>query len=221
MIKAIIFDMDGLMFDTETLSIQMWLKAAKMQNYDLPIDITYMLLGYNGKQIYNTFLEYFKDNNNVDVDRLVNDYYQNYNNYLLKYGPKKKFYIEEILNYLHRRNITLAIASSSEKEIIINNINKTNLTLYFTEIISGFEVKLSKPNPDIFLLLANRLKVKPSECLVLEDSKNGILAAKAAGMQTIMVPDLYIPDDAIKAKCNFLVKDLKEALKIIEDNYIR
>lgn len=215
--KAVIFDMDGLMFDTETLSVDIWVYAAKKQDYKMPRDIALNMLGLNKEQIHNAFREYFKDNTKFDVDRYMDDYYEYMGEYLFNDGPEKKYYIEEILKYLKENNIPVAVASSSEKEYINNNLEKTKLTGYIDEIVSGCEVKKSKPNPDIFLKVAEKLSVNPDECIVLEDSKNGILAGNSAGMTVIMVPDLYKAEENIKEKIDYIAKDLFEAKNIIEN----
>lgn len=215
--KAVIFDMDGLMFDTEKLSVDMWLYAAEKQDYKMPRAVALSILGSNKEQIYSTFREYFKDNEKFDVDRYMDDYYKYMGAHLFKDGPEKKYYIEEILKYLKDNKIPVSVASSSEKEYINNNLEKTNLTDYIDEIVSGCEVEKSKPNPDIFLKAAEKLSVKPEECIVLEDSKNGILAGNGANMTVIMVPDLYEAEESIKDKIDYIAKDLSEAKKIIEN----
>lgn len=215
--KAVIFDMDGLMFDTEKLSVHMWIYAAEKQGYKMPREVALSILGSNKEQIYSTFREYFKDNERFDVDRYIDDYYKYMGEHLFKEGPEKKYYIEEILKYLKEKNIPVAVASSSEKKYIDNNLNKTQLTGYINKIVSGCEVEKSKPNPDIFLKAAEKLSVKAEECIVLEDSKNGILAGNSAGMTVIMVPDLYEAEESIKGKIDYIAKDLREAKKIIEN----
>ena len=215
--KAVIFDMDGLMFDTETLSVDIWIYAAEKQDYKMPREMALSILGSNKEQIYSTFKEYFKNNRDFDVDRYMDDYYKYMGECLFRDGPKKKYYIEEILKYLKDNNIPVAVASSSDRDYIDNNLEKTKLTSYINEIVSGCEVEKSKPNPDIFLKAADKLSVKAEECIVLEDSKNGILAGNSAGMTVIMVPDLYEAEESVKEKIDYIAKDLLEAKKIIEN----
>lgn len=221
MVKAVIFDMDGLMFDTETLSMNMWIKAALDQNYDMKLDVALKILGSNKESIYNFFKDYFKNNKDFDVDRYMEDYYRYMDEYLFKKGPEKKFFIKEILDFLKENNILTAVASSSELNYINNNLEKTDLDRYIDEKVSGSDVKQSKPFPDIFLEAARKLGVNPEECIVLEDSKNGVIAGKSAGMKVIMIPDLYNPEDDVKNKVDYIAKDLEVAKKIIEDKYLR
>ncbi len=214
--KAVIFDMDGLMFDTEKLSMDMWVYAAKKQDYDMPMEVALSILGSNKEQIYRIFKEYFKDKDKFDLDRYMEDYYRYMGQHLFEKGPEKMYYIEELLKYLKENNIPVAVASSSEKKYIENNLEKTSLTGYIDEIVSGSEVENSKPNPEIFLKAADKLGVKAEDCIVLEDSKNGILAGNSANMTVIMVPDLYQAEESLKEKIDYLVENLFEAQKVIE-----
>lgn len=214
--KAVIFDMDGLMFDTEKLSVDMWILAAFDQNYKMPRKVALSILGSNKEQIYNTFNEYFKDEKDFNVDKYLEDYYRYMGEHLFNEGPEKKYYIEELLQYLEENNIPVAVASSSDRRYIDNNLEKTGLKKYINEIVSGCEVEKSKPNPDIFLKAAEKLGVAPEDCIVLEDSKNGILSGNSANMTVIMVPDLYEAEESIKDKIDYIVKDLSEAEVVIE-----
>ena len=215
-IKAVLFDMDGLMVDTESLATEAFIHSAKKQGYDMTKEETLMVLGFTTKSIYEFWENYFK-NSDVSGKQLVDDHYKYIENVLFTTGPKKMPYIEELLKYLKESNYKVAVASSSNMNHIINNMEKTGLKKYIDEFASGAEVKNGKPAPDVFLLAAERLGVEPKKCLVLEDSKAGVIAGSSAGAKVIMVPDMFKPDEECKERTYRIVGNLGEVISILED----
>ena len=216
-IKAVLFDMDGLMVDTESLATEAFIHSAKKQEYDMTKEETLLVLGFTTKSIYEFWENYFK-NSDVSGKQLVDDHYKYIENVLFTTGPKKMPYIEELLKYLKENNYKVAVASSSNMNHIINNMEKTGLKKYIDEFASGAEVKNGKPAPDVFLLAAERLGVEPKKCLVLEDSKAGVIAGSSAGAKVIMVPDMFKPDDECKEKAYKIVNNLGEVINMLEEN---
>lgn len=215
-IKAVLFDMDGLMVDTESLATEAFIHSAKKQGYDMTKEETLLVLGFTTKSIYEFWENYFK-NSDVSGKQLVDDHYKYIENILFTTGPRKMPYIEELLKYLKESNYKVAVASSSNMDHIINNMEKTGLKKYIDEFASGAEVENGKPAPDVFLLAAERLGVKPEECLVLEDSKAGVLAGSSAGAKVIMVPDMFKPDEECKERTYRIVGNLGEVISILEE----
>ena len=215
-IKAVLFDMDGLMVDTESLATEAFIHSAKKQGYDMTKEETLLVLGFTTKSIYDFWENYFK-NSDVSGKQLVDDHYKYIENILFTTGPRKMPYIEELLKYLKESNYKVAVASSSNMDHIINNMEKTGLKKYIDEFASGAEVENGKPAPDVFLLAAERLGVKPEECLVLEDSKAGVLAGSSAGAKVIMVPDMFKPDEECKERTYRIVGNLGEVISILEE----
>ena len=216
-IKAVLFDMDGLMVDTESLATEAFIHSAKKQGYDMTKEETLLVLGFTTKSIYEFWENYFK-NSDVSGKQLVDDHYKYIENVLFTTGPKKMPYIEELLKYLKENNYKVAVASSSNMNHIINNMEKTGLKKYIDGFASGAEVKNGKPAPDVFLLAAERLGVEPKKCLVLEDSKAGVIAGSSAGAKVIMVPDMFKPDDECKEKAYKIVNNLGEVINMLEEN---
>lgn len=216
-IKAVLFDMDGLMVDTESLATEAFIHSAKKQGYDMTKEETLMVLGFTTKSIYEFWENYFK-NSDVSGKQLVDDHYKYIENVLFTTGPKKMPYIEELLKYLKENNYKVAVASSSNMNHIINNMEKTGLKKYIDGFASGAEVKNGKPAPDVFLLAAERLGVEPKKCLVLEDSKAGVIAGSSAGAKVIMVPDMFKPDAECKEKAYKIVNNLGEVINMLEEN---
>ena len=215
-IKAVLFDMDGLMVDTESLATEAFIHSAKKQGYDMTKEETLLVLGFTTKSIYEFWENYFK-NSDVSGKQLVDDHYKYIENILFTTGPRKMPYIEELLKYLKESNYKVAVASSSNIDHIINNMEKTGLKKYIDKFASGAEVENGKPAPDVFLLAAERLGVKPEECLVLEDSKAGVMAGSSAGAKVIMIPDMFKPDEVCKEKAYRIVNNLGEVISILEE----
>lgn len=214
-IKAVLFDMDGLMVDTESLSTEAFINSAKAQGYNMTKEETLKVLGYTKASIYQFWIDYFQGTN-VDGKKLVDDHYEYIENVLYTVGPEKMPYVEELLKYLKENNYKIAVASSSDTADIKNNLEKTKLEKYIDEIASGAEVENGKPAPDVFLLAAKRLGVDAKDCLILEDSKAGVKAGKASGAMVFMVPDMFTVDKECEDTADRILKNLGEVIEILE-----
>jgi HAD hydrolase, family IA, variant 3 len=214
-IKAVLFDMDGLMVDTESLSTEAFINSAKAQGYNMTKEETLKVLGFTKANIYQFWIDYFQGTN-VDGKKLVDDHYEYIENVLYTVGPEKMPYVEELLKYLRENNYKIAVASSSDTADIKNNLEKTKLEKYIDEIASGAEVENGKPAPDVFLLAAERLDVDPKDCLILEDSKAGIKAGKASGAMVFMVPDMFTVDKECEDTADRILTNLGEVIGILE-----
>lgn len=216
MVKAVLFDMDGLMFDTESLSTRAFIEAAKKQNYEMTVEETHLVLGFKPKAIYEFYENYFKDKG-VDGKKLVDGHYAYLENILFTTGPDKMPYLEDLLIYLKENNYKVAVASSSDLHHINNNLEKTGVKKYIDVIASGEEVENGKPAPDVFLLAAERLGVSPKECIVLEDSLAGMKAGYTAGAKAIMIPDSVEPDEYTKTIAYRVLESLKLVIEVLEE----
>ena len=189
MVKGVIFDMDGLMFDTERLWDTLWEPACRELGLPLPPDMQKFTAGGRGLAGENLC------------------------RHVASYIPGKKG-LKELLTALEDLGMPRIVASSSPRNMIEMNLQTTGTARYFHDVVSGTEVAHSKPAPDTFLLAAQKLRLAPKDCLVLEDSFNGIRAGRAAGCVTVMVPDLMQPTEEITRlydrKCDDLlqVRDL-------------
>ena len=205
-IKAVLFDMDGLMVDTESLSTEAFINSAKAQGYNMTKEETLKVLGFTKANIYQFWIDYFQGTN-VDGKKLVDDHYEYIENVLYTVGPEKMPYVEELLKYLRENNYKIAVASSSDTADIKNNLEKTKLEKYIDEIASGAEVENGKPAPDVFLLAAKRLGVDP---------KAGIKAGKASGAMVFMVPDMFTVDKECEDTADRILTNLGEVIGILE-----
>ena len=212
-IELVIFDMDGLMIDTESITKKCLAKALNDIGHELPDELFNKLLGRdaNADRHYLT-THYGKD---FDFDKTINKTLDYRDEHIKKYGIQMKKGLLHILDALDEINMKKCIATSSIRTMMEKKLSGLNLLHRFDGFITGDQVSVSKPEPEIFLNIAKTMKVLPANCIVLEDSNAGIAAAYSAGMRAIMIPDLAQPDEEtlpkIFAKCN----DLEEAAKII------
>lgn len=196
--EAVIFDMDGLIFDTESIYSMSWKEAAVEQGYYISDDLYKSLLGLRTDEAYNKLISKFGNEFNSDLFHVRSNYY--WYNYVKSGVPRKKG-LNNVLDYLNNYKIPKAIATSSSREKSIFSLGE--IAGQFDVIVCGEDIQRGKPHPDIFLSAARQLDVIPCRCIVLEDSPLGIYAAKRAGMIPIMVPDLIKPsgDTIQKAFC--------------------
>lgn len=194
--KVIIFDMDGLMFDTERVFVEAWDYAGEKIGIGKAGYMSIKAIGMSTRDSYSLLKNEFGDIYDEDeLERYTSDFLKDYyakNKVTVKSG------LYELLKYLKENGYRMAIASSSSKREIEKHIQDTDIYDYFEVIASGDMVSRSKPHPDLYLLACNLLKVDPGYCIALEDSVNGVLSAYNAGLKTIMIPDLVQPTAEIE-----------------------
>ena len=213
-VELVIFDMDGLIFDTEKLSYSSWIEAAKKFNIDFQLKTFHKLLGTNYDSCRNTLRAEYGDK--IDIDEYMKEK-RRINLSLLTNGPEKKQGLDELLIYLTNNNIKKAVATSSNREIALNHLEKANVLQYFDYVLCGDEVKKSKPNPEVFLNVAKKLEVNPRNCLVLEDSEAGVIAASRGKIKVIIIPDMKEPEKEIEELAYKKLNNLKEVIDVIEN----
>lgn len=184
MIKAVIFDMDGVIIDSEPLHLEYLLKLFKTLNVSMSTYEYSKFIGTTSTYMWGIIKERF--NLDHSVETLIEMDRNGFFDFLSsKHSIEPIYYIPELLNTLKKNNFKIALASSSPIKAISYILDTLKLKEYFNEIVTGDYVKKSKPNPDIFLYAADKLDVLPEECIVIEDSHNGVLAAKSAQMKCI------------------------------------
>lgn len=205
--KGAIFDMDGLLFDTERVYQQTWHEIAEEKGVVLGNDFVGAISGTNGAHMRQVVEDYYHVSDGAGI---IEDCMKRVREKLSKQVPMKKGVLE-ILEFFQENKIPMAVASSSPVEQIVSNLEIAGIREYFAEIVSGTEAKRGKPAPDIFLLAAERISRRPGDCYVFEDSENGIKAGYAAGCRTVMIPDLMEVSPEIRPYCTFVCEDLIEA----------
>jgi len=184
MIEAIIFDMDGTLVDTEPFNTEIERRQFGLNNIVISDEEHQKYLGVASDAMWKEIAEQHKLK--VRVEELIT---QNHSESLRFFAEVAEIPVMprlvELLEKLQAKKYPLAVASSSTPEIIDLILKKTNLKKYFQVIISAEQAGESKPEPDVFLLAAQKLGIQPANCLVIEDSPNGIKAAHAAGMTCV------------------------------------
>jgi HAD superfamily hydrolase (TIGR01509 family) len=214
MIDGVIFDMDGLMFDTEPLWTDAWyIVLPEFGIPEVPPALPDAMRGSSGETAYRIMRSYIGEDADAPAIwvRMKEEVHK-----MLEKGVIKKPGLDELLSWLSEHDIPMAIASSSPHNIIEMDLNNAGVQDYFTFIISGEDVDKPKPDPQVFLVAAERMQLDPAKTLVLEDSLNGVRAGAAGGFITVMVPDMIAPTDEIRALYTRECKDLFEVRDLLE-----
>ena len=209
--QAIIFDMDGLLLDSERVGLEVMPQCGMRQGYDIPRWQVSHTIGSNKQSSSDYYHQFYPD---LDTDRLFSDF-KNAMCDLARDGkiPLKKG-ARELLEAVKKRNIPMAVASSSGQSTIAAYLDSTGINAYFDALVTGSGLP-SKPAPDIFLKAAETLGASPEKCLVLEDSLNGIKAGRAAGMTVVMVPDVFPYTDDLAPYVDHVAPDLAAVIPLL------
>ena len=204
--KAVIFDMDGLLIDTERLYVEAFAEACERMGYECNPDIFKTCIGCNMASQDRIMKDFYGE----DFDFMVsyNIMHECMDRYIEEGRLELKEGVVEILNHCKSKGYKIAVASSTVYDKVCRFLKLTNIYHYFDEIITGDMVKNGKPAPDIFLYAAKKLGTKPDETYVFEDSYNGVRAGHAGGFYTIMVPDLLHPDDEMQTIASEIMNTL-------------
>lgn len=214
MIKGAIFDMDGLMLDTEKLLVRFWQQAAAENGYNMTfqnvLDIRSLSRKYAIPRLKAIFGEQF-DFMKIRARRI-----ELMNNYINENGFEVKPGLFQLLNYLRDNSFKIAVATATDFERASLYLSKINAIDFFDEIICGNMIKNGKPEPDIYLTASQKLGLEPNCCAALEDSPNGIESAYRAGCKVIMIPDLSQPDQSVLPMLSAVYDRLDKAAEFFE-----
>jgi len=214
MIKAVIFDMDGIIFDTESLVMKCWDEIGEKYQMDDIEEVALKCIGTTTTVTKQIFTDHYGAEFDYDKYRL--ELKELFHKHIEEDGMPIKPGVEELLSYLKENNVPVGLASSTQKEAVESELEMTGLIEYFDVLVCGDMVSKSKPEPDIFLECAKRLEVSPEDVYVIEDSYNGIRAAARANMKPIMVPDLLMPNEEMMKLKKEILHDLFEVKQYFE-----
>lgn len=213
-IKGVIFDMDGLMFDTEYIYYKAWQDAAKDYGYEITWEIYTQLVARNSMYIGKVLKSILGED--MPYEAILNKKRAYSDAIIEAEGIKHKQGLLMLLDYLEVNNIKKAVATSSEREKALRYLELGGIKERFDGIVCGSDVHESKPNPEIFMKAATLLGLDAEECMVLEDSRLGICAAKRADMYGVFVPDLVAADEEIKGYATKIVNSLEDVKALLE-----
>lgn len=213
--KAVIFDMDGVIFDSERLVLEGWQEIAAKYGIEGIEEVLPRCLGVNAQATREIFREYYGQEFPYDEYKKEASalFHSRYGNGRLPLKPG----VRELLSYLKEEGCLVGLASSTRQGIVEQEIRDAGLMPYFDNLVCGDMLKRSKPEPDIYLKACENLDVEPRMAVAVEDSYNGIRSAKRAGMVPVMVPDMVQPDEEMRSLAHKICKDLFEVKNWISE----
>ncbi|MBQ3264670.1 MAG: HAD family phosphatase [Ruminococcus sp.] len=210
----VIFDMDGVIFDSERAYIDLYKKLAPKYGLD-DVEAVHRAcmdsIGVTRKKTKEIFFSYVGFE--FDYDRYREDVQEELNKREFELKPG----VYALFEWLRAQRIPVALGSSTRRVSVSRMLDSAGLKPYFDAIVCGDMVSHSKPHPEIFLTAAEKLGAVPADCYVIEDSYNGVRAAHAAGMHPIMVPDILQPDDEIRELAEVVLPSLIEVRDYLEE----
>lgn len=215
MYKAILFDMDGVILDTEKIFMKCWEKAGKEFGLNIENKHLSKMRGGTIDVIKNVFESMF--GTDIDFYTVRNRREVFKNQHIEQYGVPVKEGVEDLLKYIKQNNIKTAVATSTTKDLAFKYLKQTNLYKYFDQIVCGDMIKNGKPAPDIYLEACKRLEVLPKDCLVFEDSRNGIWAGHNAGCDVAMVVDIDETYEDTEDKIVLKVYNYEQAINFLKE----
>ncbi len=205
--RAVVFDMDGVIFDSERLVLEGWLLLAARDGYEDMEQVLHRCLGVNAVETKEIFLAHYGpefpyERYREEESRWFHERFDA--------EPPLKPGVRELLAALRERRIPVALASSTREAAVRSALRGAGLLPFFQSLTCGDMVKRSKPAPDIYLTACETLGVRPEQAIAIEDSYNGIRSAFAAGLRPVMVPDLIAPDEEMRRLAYRIFNDLTE-----------
>lgn len=213
-VRGVLFDMDGLVLDTEKLYSRFWMEACHFFGYPMTYGQSLSMRAANSHVGAQTLRRFFGPE--VDYTTVRNKRVELMDAFIEKEGVEPKAGVFELMDFLEERGIPAAITSSSPPERIRDHLSSLGLYHRFAKICSGYEVPHGKPAPDIYLHGAASLSLAPEVCLALEDAPLGIESAFRAGCIPVMVPDQDQPDETVKAMLYAKADSLLDVIKLIK-----
>lgn len=214
MVKAVIFDMDGLMIDSERVTFESYQKVLATMNLIMSEDFYKCLLGKTLFTVTQLFEEHYGED--FPLTDVIAKVHEDMNDRFENEGVPLKKGLIELLTYLKDNNYTTIVATSSTRQRVDHILELAHLTQYFDDSICGDEVTKGKPDPEVFLKSCQKLGVNVDEAIVLEDSEAGIQASASAGIKVICIPDMKQPEKEFADKTYKIFEDLDQVKEYLE-----
>ncbi len=219
MIRGVIFDMDGLMLDTEKLLARFWMQVAREAGFPMELEhvlgIRSLAAVYAKPKLQGIFGESF----NYEVIRARRR--ELTAAHLASHGIETKAGLHELLSYLKESGRKIAVATATDRARTDDYLTQAGVHGYFDVFVCGDMVRKGKPDPEIYLTACRELGLAPEECMALEDSPNGIRSAHAAGCRAVMVPDLSAPDEELLPLLTACVPDLAQVIGLLNETEVQ
>lgn len=217
MVKAVIFDMDGLMIDSERVTYEGYAISLEKRGYPDSIEFYKKTLGTTISTACQMYQDYYgKDIPFYEILDEVHQYIEE--DFQTNGVPIKKGLIE-LLTYLKEHQYQIVVATSSERERVDRIFKQADLAKYFDEYVCGDEVTHGKPNPEVFLKACQKISIDPSDAIVLEDSEAGIQAAYSANIPVICIPDMKYPEKQYEKMTYKVLHSLLDVIDILEESH--
>ena len=214
--ELMIFDMDGLLFDTERMFMNLRAKVLPKYGYVHREEDYLQTVGVAGKLLHEILDRIYGED--YPKDQVTKDTRALQMEYIEEHGLPIQPGILELLTWCQKKQIPCCVASSSQRPYVEHFIEVASLSEYFTFLVCGSDVTLTKPDPEIFLKACELGNTDPAKALVLEDSQNGVLAASRGGIPVICIPDLKMPAPEVLAKAAAVLSDANEVITWLESH---
>ncbi|MGN0472950.1 MAG: HAD family hydrolase [Lachnospiraceae bacterium] len=214
--KAVIFDMDGILIDSENLVAQCWMEIAVEKHIEGIGETIRRCTGLNKNDTRQLVLDTYGPE--FPYDELAARASGRFQELVAEKGLPVKKGAREVLQFLRDRQVPIGLASSTREAMVQKEMTDLGLIGFFEQIVGGDAVEHSKPNPEIYLIACGKMGFAPADCMAVEDSPNGIRAASAAGMETVMVPDLVAPDEEMMRTADHIFPDLIAFMEYLDKN---
>lgn len=210
---SVVFDMDGVIFDTETAGLKAWVSVGKRYGLENVEQNARTCIGRSTKDSMAIMQSAYPG---MDIEALKNECIAEFKRILMTEGLKLKEGANDLLRWLKANGIKTAIASSTEYKGVMSHLKTAGIDEYFGTVIGGDMVTNSKPEPEIYLKACAALGEAPADCFAIEDSNNGIISAHRAGMRALLVPDIVENTPEVKAMAEREFVSLAEVLQFFE-----
>ena len=207
--KAVIFDMDGVIFDSERLVLDCWEKVGEKYHLANIREVFIECIGTNKEKTKEIVHEHYGES--FAYDKFSKEASLIFHDVVNSDGLPVKNGVRELLEYLKQNEVPVGLASSTRLAVVEEELKQAGLYDYFQVVVGGDQLKRSKPHPDIYLMACEKMKVQPKDAYAIEDSYNGIRAAYGAGMIPVMVPDILPATEEMQKMSAIVLKNLLQA----------